>query len=249
MTSQNSKNITFDSSSHIVVCFRSSPIITCKSLTKVNGQYLFETEKKPNELDQLLSEIQSGVKLRPTKTNDRSKPVLDGLRQFRRQMTIEEQIQKSESRAVIAEEPRLAPIPSAICDDFDDIDKIRDDLQSTKQMLAHELRTREFHERENKRLQARVAALEAELAREQWNPLGNNENVNLPGEDVVLSNLKKECEESQKTAKILQNKFQEATNHLDRANKEIEDQKRIIMNLEKRLQVSFELLWSMTKSS
>lgn len=64
-----------------------------------------------------------------------------GLRKFRRQMTIEEQIQKAETV-----EPEAEP------DELDDIDKVRDDLQSTKQMLALELRNKEAMERENKKL-------------------------------------------------------------------------------------------------
>lgn len=78
------------------------------------------------------------------RTNDRSKPMLEGLRKFRRQMTIEEQIQKAEE----------APVDDAIIqDEMDDIDAVRDDLQSTKQMLAMELRNKEALERDNKRLQ------------------------------------------------------------------------------------------------
>lgn len=83
-----------------------------------------------------------------------------GLRKFRRQMTIEEQIQKSVSMADVvaaAVEP----------DELDDIDKVRDDLQSAKQMLALELRNKEAMERENKRLLARLANLEAELEKEK----------------------------------------------------------------------------------
>jgi len=64
-----------------------------------------------------------------------------GLRKFRRQMTIEEQIQKADTDEVEAES-----------DELDDIDKVRDDLQSTKQMLALELRNKEAMERENKKL-------------------------------------------------------------------------------------------------
>lgn len=94
--------------------------------------------------NQLLKQIQQGVKLKTVKTNDRSKPVLEGLRKFRRQMTIEEQIQKAEE----------APVDDAIQEDeMDDIDAVRDDLQSTKQMLAMELRNKEALERDNKRLQ------------------------------------------------------------------------------------------------
>lgn len=64
-----------------------------------------------------------------------------GLRKFRRQMTIEEQIQKAE-----VEETEVEP------DELDDIDSVRDDLQSTKQMLALEMRNKEAVERENKKL-------------------------------------------------------------------------------------------------
>jgi hypothetical protein len=56
-------------------------------------------------------------------------------------MTIEEQIQKADT-----EEPAVEP------DELDDIDKVRDDLQSTKQMLALEMRNKEAMERENKKL-------------------------------------------------------------------------------------------------
>lgn len=75
-------------------------------------------------------------------------------------MTIEEQIQKSASVAdviAVAAEP----------DELDDIDKVRDDLQSTKQMLALEMRNKEALERENKRLMARLLNLEAELEKEK----------------------------------------------------------------------------------
>lgn len=213
-------------------------------MAKINGQYLFETEKKPNELDQLLHQIQSGVKLRPTKTNDRSRPVLDGLRQFRRQMTLEEQLQKSESRAFFGESPASPGIVPTISDDFDDIDKVRDDLQSTKQMLAQELRNKEAQERENKRLLTKVAALESELARERWTvdgfPAPSNNQVNSLSEsdEIIVKNLKKEVEESQRQAKVLEKKYQETAEHLDNALKEIEEHKRLIANMEKRLTVS-----------
>lgn len=112
-------------------------------LNEGQAHFVFESEKS-NMHNQLLHQIQQGVRLKSVKTNDRSKPILAGLRKFRRQLTIEEQIQKAESTANIHE---------VIPDEMDDIDAVRDDLQSTKQMLALELRNKEALERDNKRLQ------------------------------------------------------------------------------------------------
>lgn len=68
-------------------------------------------------------------------------------------MTIEEKIQKSESKAVMFENPAAVILDDEEPDELDDIDKVRDDLQSTKQMLALELRNKEAQERENKRFE------------------------------------------------------------------------------------------------
>lgn len=211
-------------------------------MARVQGQYVFETEKKDTALNKLLNEIQGGVKLRPVKTNDRSKPILDGLRKFRRQMTIEEQIMKSESKAMLAADPQ-SPIPDDEEEDgLDDIDKVRDDLQSTKQMLALELRNKEAQERENKRLMAKIANLEAELERErQRMASGGSEASAAPisngGDDAVVKSLKKEAEEAQKTSKLLEKKYHDVAERLDSSQKEVEEQKRLIANLEKKLQV------------
>lgn len=70
-------------------------------MVKNKDQFIFESEK-PNSHNELLKEISKGVRLKKTKTNDRSKPNLEGLRKFRRQMTIEEQVQKSMSQANLA---------------------------------------------------------------------------------------------------------------------------------------------------
>jgi chromosome segregation ATPase len=233
----------------------SNPILTCKSMTKVKGQYVFETEKKNTALDNLLHEIQSGIKLKPTKTNDRSRPVLDGLRKFRRQMTIEEQIQKSESKAVLNTEVAVTSLPSPVIDDvedeLDDIDRVRDDLQSTKQMLALELRNKEAQERENKRLLAKIANLEAELERSNKSAFSSRSGSICCSEDpvpvamangsddVLIRNLKKESEELLKTSKQLERKYQDAAEQLDGAKNTIEEQRRLIASLERKLQVSF----------
>lgn len=213
-------------------------------MAKIKGQFIFETEKKDNELDKLLHQIQSGIKLKPTRTNDRSRPVLDGLRKFRRQMTIEEQIQKSESKAVLNTESIPSPVLDDETDELDDIDKVRDDLQSTKQMLALELRNKEAQERENKRLLAKIANLEAELDREKTSRSGSTTsdtpiNLSNGSDDALIKTLKKESEELIKTSKQLERKYQDAAERLDHAQKEVEEQKRLIASLEKKLQVSF----------
>lgn len=209
-------------------------------MAKVQGQYVFETEKKPAALDKLLNQIQGGIKLKPTKTNDRSKPILDGLRKFRRQMTIEEQLMKSESKAMLAENPDVAPIVDDDVDELDDIDKVRDDLQSTKQMLALELRNKEAQERENKRLLSKIANLEAELECERQRVAsggGASVTSTSSSDDAVVKSLKKEAEEAQKTSKLLEKKYQDAAEQLDNAQKEAEEHKRLIATLERKLQV------------
>ncbi|CAO1421553.1 unnamed protein product [Diamesa serratosioi] len=226
---------------------RSSPIIACKSVTKLQGQFIFETEKA-TALDQLLNQIQGGIKLKTVKTNDRSRPVLDGLRKFRRQMTIEEQIIKSESKAFLASaasEPNEDDENDEL-DELDDIDKVRDDLQSTKQMLALELRNKEAQERENKRLMSKIANLEAELERERIRagnagadvkPAYESTPVSNPHDEVLIQSLKQDAEDAQKTSKMLEKKYHDAAELLDTSQKEVEEQKRIIANLEKKLQV------------
>lgn len=89
---------------HVECNDRSNPILKSETITNIKGQFVFESEKA-NVHNALLQQIQFGLKLKPTKTNDRSKPVLGGLRKFRKQMTIEEQIQKSESRAQLGQAP------------------------------------------------------------------------------------------------------------------------------------------------
>lgn len=212
-------------------------------MTKVKGQYVFETEKN-NKLNVLLQEIHTGVRLRPTVTNDRSKPNLEGLRKFRRQMTIEEQVLKSESKAQLNVAPlTINKTPSTnemeSPDEMDDIDKLRDDLQSTKQLLAIELRNREAQDRENKRLATRLQILEAELAREKWViPMSSQPEQPksvAPVQEELLNNLKKEADMAQKHSKDLEKKFHITAEELDKAKILIEEQKRQIANLEKKL--------------
>lgn len=122
-------------------------------------------------------------------------------------------------------------------DELDDIDKLRDDLQSTKQMLAQELRNKEAQERENKRLLAKLQILEAELNKPKGeggesdakssSSSGNN--------DAIVKTLKAEAEEAQKASKDLEKKYDDVAGQLDAAKSEIEEQKRKLAEMEKKL--------------
>ncbi|XP_037732112.1 nucleoporin NUP159 isoform X3 [Drosophila subpulchrella] len=252
---------------HVACNDRSQPILTCKSMTKVDDKFIYETEKG-NSHNKLLQQIQGGIKLKPTKTNDRSKPVLDGLRKFRRQMTIEEQLQKSQSKVnMLSEAPSshaLGPgsatalgaggsrpsIVSAMSideespDELDDIDKIRDDLQSTKQMLALELRNREAQERENKKLLAKIRTLETELEREKSREKNLEYGSNVivatmdptpTAEQTYVNSLKREVEDARKVSKEVEQNYQSTSEQLVEAKTEIEEQRRQIQLLERKL--------------
>lgn len=124
--------------------------------------------------------------------------------------------------------------PEESGDEMDDIDKLRDDLQSTKQMLALELRNKEAQERENKRLLAKIQQLEAELNAPKKEG-GVAKSSGGGDNDALVKSLKAEAAEAQKTSKLLEKKYQDAAEQLDTAKSEVEEQKRTIANLEKKL--------------
>lgn len=120
-------------------------------------------------------------------------------------------------------------------EDVDDIDKLRDDLQSTKQMLALELRNKEAQDRENKRLLARIQALEAELGNSKPAAPEGAAPAAKPADDALVKTLKTQAEDAQKTSKALEKKYQDVAEQLDKAKLESEEQKRKIANLEKQI--------------
>ncbi|KAJ0173083.1 hypothetical protein K1T71_011259 [Dendrolimus kikuchii] len=234
---------------HVVCNDRSNPIITKSTILKDKGQFIFESEE-PNSHNELLKEITKGIKLKKTKTNDRSKPNLEGLRKFRRQMTIEEQVQKSMSQANLAASPSgaalaegsTAPVPpeEEEIDEMDDIDKVRDDLQSTKQLLAMELRTKEAQEREIKRLLTRIQNLEAEVARERAIIKQEQHKTVISVTDAyderLVTSLKMEVEKAKETADNLEKQYLQAAEERDTALTELEEVKRKNGELEKKLE-------------
>lgn len=202
-----------------VVCNdRSQPLLPS---SKTKGQFLYDSEKSTVH-NQLLKQIETGVRLKRVKCNDRSRPVLDGLRKFRRQMTIEEQLQKTASVANM-----VGAAPEEIDDEpdeLDDIDRVRDDLQSTKQMLALELRNKEALERENKRLLARLLNLEAELEAERNRPSGGGAAQGpAPDTDGLVAKLKEENEAQQKVSKEMEGRYHKAAEELDATKAQLQE--------------------------
>ncbi|XP_029160885.1 trichohyalin-like isoform X2 [Nylanderia fulva] len=216
---------------HVKCNDRSAPLI--ERVNKVTADpagkahFVFESEKS-NMHNQLLKQIQQGVKLKTVKTNDRSRPMLEGLRKFRRQLTIEEQIQKAEETSVDVESQ----------DEMDDIDAVRDDLQSTKQMLALELRNKEALERDNKRLQARLLNLEAEVEHVK---LQKNAQENKQQDEKLAESLREEVQQARKDAEKAEKEYATAAEERDKAKNELEEMKRMYAALEKRMKAGMAL--------
>ncbi|XP_046386604.1 titin-like isoform X2 [Ischnura elegans] len=216
---------------HVQCNDRSKPLLP---KVKAKGQFIYETEQK-NIHNQLLNQIQQGVRLKKAETNDRSRPNLEGLRKFRRQMTIEEQIQQAEEEAAV--EP----------DELDDIDKVRDDLQSTKQMLALELANKVQAEKENRLLQAKVFAIEEQLekererarkAEEERDRLKEATDCGIPGIGDPLDALRAQVALAGKTAYDYQQKYQDACRRLELTKATLEDEEHKVLLLEKKLEAA-----------
>jgi hypothetical protein len=74
---------------------------------------------------------------------------------------MEEQMSKSAGGAIL-EEDAVTP-PLTLSDDVDDIDILRDDLQSAKQMLEMEAQSKVQLGKVNQDLQCQIITLEAEI--------------------------------------------------------------------------------------
>lgn len=171
---------------------------------------------------------------------------MDGLRKFRRQMTIEEQIQKSQSSVKLGAAPDEEELIIADeVDEMDDIDKLRDDLQSTKQLLALELRNKEAQQKEIKRLQARILNLEVELEHEKGKAAASVTRSVMAErieDDKLVSSLKQEAEDARKAAKEAEKKYLQATDTLDTTKGELDEAKRQNEILERKLEQALKVI-------
>ncbi|KRT86024.1 hypothetical protein AMK59_2933 [Oryctes borbonicus] len=234
---------------HVECNDRSKPLLP---MVKAKGQFLYDSEKQ-NAHNELLKAIEQGIKLKKVKTNDRSKPVLEGLRKFRRQMTIEEQIIKSQSMASmppvsLIRDPTQQNLDTKVLqeeiadetDEMDDIDKVRDDLQSTKQLLAFEMRNKEAQIRENKKLLAKIQQLEAELEKQQQSGGDGATNAtpaaaSTAADEKMIKSLKSEVEDARKTSEELEKKYSQSAEELDSKKMELEEAKKQNRELEKKI--------------
>ncbi len=128
-----------------------------------SSQFIYESERHvPNQ--DILRDIKKGVKLKHVRTNDRSKPnlrgrclsalqavadgwlfghltsssnLLAGIRTFKRQMTKEERLK---SGFTFEDDSHM--MTSLDGEEDQDVEELRDDLESTKQLLELEVRKR-----------------------------------------------------------------------------------------------------------
>jgi len=154
---------------------RSQPML---SKSKVKGVFVYESEKHSKDAD-ILKEISAGARLKHVRCNDRSKPNLKGIKSFKRQLTKEEKLDKGFSFGDDTFEE---------VGELEDIDKLKDDLESTKQLLELEVRSKNLLEKDNKKLQAEIERLKAEFA--------NHKQSGDPTPDILNSILTRDRKES-----------------------------------------------------
>ncbi|ODN01999.1 hypothetical protein Ocin01_04688, partial [Orchesella cincta] len=134
---------------------RSKPML---SRLKSRGKFVYESEAKPASKkdalhNRILNEITQGVKLKKVHCDDRSRPNLSGLR-VRRQSSVTD--------------PELGGIPSQSLEAVEeliyfDIDVLRDELQSSKQMLQAEVESKQNLVKRTRDQKCQIIAMEAEI--------------------------------------------------------------------------------------
>lgn len=105
-----------------------------------------------------------------------------GIRTFRRQKTKEERL-KGGAAGDPADGELIDTTPiitNNFAYDEEEIEKLRDDLEATKQIVELEIRSKKLLERDNKRLQAEIEKLKAEYM-VSWTP-----NLRLTGNTSTI---------------------------------------------------------------
>merc|ERR1719340_305764 len=142
------------------------------SKMKVQGKFIYDSEQKAAESD-IFHDIKKGVRLKHVKTNDRSRPVLQGIRCFRRQTTKEDRLRKGSTiEEALMEEDALD------MEDNEDVEAMREDLESTKQLLELEVRSKKLLEKDNKRLAQELEKLKYEMTNKAATMANVNGNTN-----------------------------------------------------------------------
>lgn len=94
--------------------------------------------------------------------------------------------------------------------------------------------------RENKRMQARITNMEAELKSERAHMMQEQAKTVISvvdaHDETLVSSLKREVTETKRVADDLQKKYHRAAEELDEVQSELEEQKRKNAELEKKLE-------------
>ncbi|CAL8120368.1 unnamed protein product [Orchesella dallaii] len=140
---------------HVQCNDRSRPML---SRLKSRGKFVYESEAKPASKkdalhNRILNEITQGVKLKKVHCDDRSKPNLSGLR-YRRQSSV------TDPELGGTGSPQLEAVEELI---YFDIDVLRDELQSAKQMLQSEVESKHNLEKRTRDQKCQIIAMEAEI--------------------------------------------------------------------------------------
>ena len=98
-----------------------------------------------------------------------------GIKSFKRQITKDEKMDKGFS---FGEDENVG--------EMEDLDKMRDDLEATKQLLELEVRSKSLLEKDNKRLQAEIERLKVEFSNIKT---GGGGGENTPAPPDILNNI------------------------------------------------------------
>lgn len=161
------------------------------------------------------------------------------MKKFRRQLTIEEK------KKVKPEDPEALPSSS---DDEEDIDCMRDDLDSTKTQLADEMKKSKKSEREKKVMKIDIEALQTEIKRlkRQLKEAGIHDRPMINGEDSIMPKLEKSMSKLRMSEKeeldfdeldTIEGEIKELNGQIDVQRKRAESMEIKVIELEQKMKV------------